>query len=129
VVAARAFPPAARLRSPADFAALRRDGKRITTRLFRTQYRLTGAAEARLGMAVSRRVSKRAVERNRIRRIIRDSFRLRRSQLPACDLLMIAQTAAAAQSGSQLRAELDLIWGRLAALKAHAPTPTMPAPG
>ena len=121
-------PPGARLRTPADFAALRRDGLRFATRHFRTQYCLTEAAEARLGMAVSRRVSKRAVVRNRIRRIVRESFRLRRAGLPACDLLLIAQATAAGLSGSELRADLDAVWQRLAALKPSADRPTMPLP-
>lgn len=124
----RGHPPSARLRAPADFAALRGEGKRIATRHFRTQYRLTEAAGARLGMAVSRRVSKRAVVRNRIRRIVRESFRLCRAGLPSCDVLLIAQSSASGTSGGELRADLDAIWQRLAALKPSADRPTMPLP-
>jgi ribonuclease P protein component len=119
-------PPSARLRNPADFAALRRQGKRIAARTFQTQYRLTEGGEPRLGMAVSRRVSKRAVVRNRIRRIMRESFRARRCDLPSCDVLLIAHTTAAAQPRGALRADLDLIWSRLAALKAHDANGTIP---
>jgi len=63
-------PRTARLLRPADFAALRERSQRVSTRHFTVQYRPTQLA-ARLGMAVSRKVSKRAVERNRIRRQIR----------------------------------------------------------
>jgi ribonuclease P protein component len=69
-------------------------------------------------MAVSRRVSKLAVVRNRIRRQIRESFRLHRSRLPACDILVIARQAAAQQSNAQLRMELESLWSRLAAQAA-----------
>jgi ribonuclease P protein component len=120
------YPPGARLRAPADFAALRRDAKRVSSRFFHAQYRLTESAESRLGMAVSRRVSKRAVVRNRIRRTIRESFRLCRSSLPRCDVLVIARAEAAAQSRSNLRVDLDLIWSRLTALKPQDPTSTIP---
>ena len=124
----RGHPPSARLRNPADFAALRREGKRIATRHFRTQFRISPDAEPRLGMAVSRRVSKRAVVRNRIRRTVRESFRLRRTTLPNCDVLLIAQTSAATTTNGELRSDLEAIWNQLAALKrpADAPTTTRP---
>ena len=120
------YPPAARLRQPADFVALRREGKRLFSRYFHTQYRLTRSGEARLGMAVSRRVSKRAVVRNRIRRTVRESFRLCRRLLPLCDVLLVARAEAAAQSAADLRSDLDLIWSRLAALKPQLSTSTIP---
>ena len=68
---------------------------------------------ARLGMAVSRRVSKLAVERNRIRRQIRESFRLRRPQLPSCDVLVIARPSAAQLGNVELRHELAQLWRKL----------------
>jgi ribonuclease P protein component len=120
-------PPEARLRAPADFVALRREGKRISSRYFQTQYRLSDGGESRLGMAVSRRVSKRAVVRNRIRRTIRESFRLFRPGLPGCDVLLIARAESAARTRADLRADLDLIWDRLAALKAQHADRTIPS--
>jgi ribonuclease P protein component len=121
-------PATARLRDPQDFLALRRTGKRFASRFFSTQFRSTPSAVARLGMAVSRRVSKRAVVRNRIRRAIRESFRLHRAQLGGCDVLLIAQPHAALQAGAALRDDLDSIWKRLSALKPCASTRTI-APG
>jgi len=78
-------------------------------------------------MAVSRRVSKRAVVRNRIRRIIRESFRLHRALLPACDVLLIANTIAAQQSNQDLRGDIEAVWARLAALNNRQAAGTMPA--
>ena len=48
--------------------------------------RETGSA--RLGMLVSRRHARRAVERNRIKRCIREAFRLEHEALGALDLLV-----------------------------------------
>jgi len=79
-------------------------------------------------MAVSRRISKLAVVRNRIRRIVRESFRASRADLPACDVLLIARSAAAEQDGRGLRRDVDLIWRQLAALKPHDATRTIPPP-
>jgi ribonuclease P protein component len=125
VAAPLGHPPQARLRAAADFTALRREGKRLASPCFQAQYRFTDSGLACLGMAVSRRVSKRAVVRNRIRRIIRESFRLSRNGLPVCHVLLIARTDAAARSRTELRSDLDSIWQRLAALKAHDATRTI----
>lgn len=118
------LPPDARLRAAADFGALRRDGKRFSSKTFQIQYRQTDGSTARLGMAVSRRVSKRAVVRNRIRRLIRETFRLARPGLPPCDILVIAR-AAEGSDAATARAELREIWQRIAALKPLAATRTI----
>lgn len=112
------YPRAARLLRPADFAALRGAGKRVALKHFHCEFRPNAGATARLGMAVSRRVSKLAVVRNRIRRQIRESFRLRRSGLPACDVLVIARVSTAELSNAALREELDQLWRKLAARAA-----------
>lgn len=114
------------MRAAADFTALRREGKRLASPSFQAQYRLTEGSHASLGMAVSRRVSKLAVIRNRIRRTIRESFRLNRGGLPDCHVLLIARTDAAARSPKELRGDLDSIWQRLAALKPRDATRTIP---
>lgn len=110
-----AHPRAARLLRPGEFTALRRSGKRISARHFQCEYRLNEAQTARLGMAVSRRVSKLAVVRNRIRRQIRESFRLRRAGLPAFDVLVIARPSTAELGNAALRVELEQLWRKLLA--------------
>ncbi|KAA3607910.1 MAG: ribonuclease P protein component [Planctomycetota bacterium] len=44
---------------------------------------------ARLGLSVGRKFSKLAVRRNRARRVIREAFRLCRSELPALDMVVM----------------------------------------
>ena len=111
-------PRSARLLRPADFACLRESGRRLSSQHLNIQYRQRDEPGARLGMAVSRRVSKLAVVRNRIRRQIRESFRKHRARLPACDILVIARQSMVQQSNAQLRAELESLWLRLAAQAA-----------
>ncbi|TLY52296.1 MAG: ribonuclease P protein component [Gammaproteobacteria bacterium] len=110
-------PRTARLLLPGDFAALRGGSKRLAAQYFHCEFRPNDLDGARLGMAVSKRVSKRAVERNRVRRQIRESFRLCRAQLPACDVLVIARSAATGQINAILRRDLEQLWGKLAAVK------------
>lgn len=109
------LPPTARLRSAADYAALRAVKGRLSGTLFAIRFGPAATPVARLGMAVSRKVSKRAVDRNRIKRTIRESFRRRRATLPLVDMLVIARSVAAAADNAALRAELERLWSRLEA--------------
>jgi ribonuclease P protein component len=107
------FPRAARLLKPGDFARLRQASRRVGSRYFSAEYRITEDTAARLGLAVSRRVSKLAVQRNRLKRLARESFRRNRANLAAVDVLLIARSAAVTVPGSDLLADLELLWSRL----------------
>lgn len=70
---------------------------------------------ARVGYTVSRKVSKKAVERNRIKRIIRESFRHNQADLGSVDYVVVAKAAAVmpdARGRRRLRGELDKAWGK-----------------
>jgi ribonuclease P protein component len=119
------LPPAVRLRRAVDFAALRRARGQARNRYFRLRYGANAGVSARLGMAVSRRVATRAVERNRIKRLVRESFRHRRAQLPCVDILIIAQREAAYQPARVLREELAQLWPRVRPLNGADAAVTM----
>ena len=123
--AALCLPRSARLLSASDFAALRGISRRIGSSHFVAEVASTGRPACRLGQAVSRRVSKRAVDRNRIKRVVRESYRTVRADLPAYDILLIARSSAVGQANADLRADLARLWQKLAALKAGAGTGTM----
>lgn len=121
------YPRAARIRKPAEFVAMRRKGRRAGGQFFNAQFAPADGEGARLGLAVSRRVSTRAVRRNRIKRIARESFRRRRAKLPPVDILLIARETADAQTSEVLRADLEAIWRRVAALNERGRPGTMRA--
>jgi ribonuclease P protein component len=68
---------------------------------------------ARIGITVSRRVSPLAVTRNRIKRQIRESFRLHQVKFPALDVVVVARTPAAAADNHVLARSLHEHWERL----------------
>jgi len=69
-----------------------------------------GEGHARLGLSVSRRVSKLAAQRNRIKRVIRESFRRARRSLGGVDYVVVAKAEATAIGSARLRAQLDAMW-------------------
>lgn len=110
---AAGLPREARLRRAGDFAALRQNSGRLGGRCFSVRYRLNEGGQPRLGLAISKRVSKRAVDRNRIKRLVRESFRRHRLELPPVDLMVMARDQACGLSGPELLADLQQLWKKL----------------
>lgn len=106
----RPLPRAARLLSGAQFRQVFDHRRFCGNALFRLHY--APSDTARLGLAVSRRVSPLAVIRNRIRRQVRESFRLNRPYLAPMDYVVLARSDAARASRVELRAAIDQLWQR-----------------
>jgi ribonuclease P protein component len=121
------FPRCAHLRVSAQFQAVFGEGNRISGTFFRLHASVSAQAEqARLGVTVSKRVDKLSVGRNRIRRQIKESFRLSRQFLPAGDYVILAKPEAAKADNATLRAELLSVLERARTLKPMLPRGTMP---
>ncbi|WP_087023659.1 ribonuclease P protein component [Thaumasiovibrio subtropicus] len=67
----------------------------------------------RLGLAVPKKQIKTAVDRNRFKRLVRESFRLRQDTLPAKDFVVIAKKSANELSNEELNKVLHKLWHRL----------------
>jgi ribonuclease P protein component len=65
---------------------------------------------ARLGMAISRRHARRAVERSRIKRLVRETFRQHRATLPPVDVVVMLRGKAAGVPNAVLRDGLQRLW-------------------
>ena len=72
----------------------------------------------RLGLVVTRRLGK-AVQRNRVKRLLREFFRRHQTGLPAFDLVIMAKKGAQALSYHQVEEEL----GRLLLSRASKQNP------
>ncbi|MBW8313023.1 MAG: ribonuclease P protein component [Rhizobium sp.] len=121
------FPPSARLRVSAEFQAVFKAGRRLSSPQLRLFAHVRAEASApRLGVAVSKKVDKRAVGRNRIKRLARETFRRERHQLPPGDYVLIAQPGASALSSDELRGQWLQLLERARSLKPTPPAGTMP---
>jgi ribonuclease P protein component len=82
-----------RLHDSADFSQTLRAGQRCDTAYFSIYFRNTRHGFARLGIAVGRRVTRKATRRNRIKRSLREAFRRQASALPSIDVVVLAKPA------------------------------------
>ena len=108
------FPRASRILEPGAYRRVFERPIRSGDSLFTVLARANGFSGARLGLAISKKQLRRAVERNRIKRVVRESFRHRRSSLPPLDLVVLARRDTGGATNSQLRDSLRLHWQRLA---------------
>jgi len=81
---------------------------------FKILARLNQEENSRLGMAVSRQVDKRAVGRNRIKRVVRESFRHRYSaENVHLDIVVLPKRVTATICNKRLFRSLQGHWSRL----------------
>jgi ribonuclease P protein component len=107
------LPAQRRLRRKSDFEAAYARGRRFGNGFFAVTANPNDTGAPRLGLAVSVKNAGNSVERNRLRRTIRESFRLHQQQLPPVDLVVSARGRARAATGEELRASLALLWKKV----------------
>ena len=106
----RAFDKSCRLLKSTEFGHVFSNGTRKHDKFYLVAYCLNDLGYARLGLAVSRKVSKKAVIRNRIKRQIRESFRLNKDLLVGIDCIVVAKVSAASTTRPALRLAIDALW-------------------
>jgi ribonuclease P protein component len=115
------LPAQRRLRRKADFDAAYARGRRFGNGLFGVTAFLNDEDGPRLGLAVAVRAAGGGVGRNRIRRLIRESFRLHQHELPNVDLIVSARARAKETAPTELRASLAELWKKVTEQCAISP--------
>jgi len=67
----------------------------------------------RLGLAIAKKRVKLAVQRNRIKRQIRESFRLHQHDLPNIDLVVMVKSGTDQLENAEIRKQLEKIWRKI----------------
>jgi ribonuclease P protein component len=107
---ARPFTPAHRLKSKSEFDRVYRDARRSADGSFAVFMRGNDNALPRLGLSIAARVIGNSVRRNRVKRLIRESFRLHQHELPSVDIVVNARSGARDADNAALVRSLEKHW-------------------
>ena len=105
----------ARIAEPADYQRVFSRCRFKVNNRYLTLLAVTNGLEfPRLGLAISRKVARTAIARNRIKRQIRESFRLHQVSLGALDIVAISRPGVARANNRELGPALEKLWNQLA---------------
>jgi ribonuclease P protein component len=117
--------PHERLKRRRDFDRVTREGRSRSDGLLRVRAAPNGLPHGRLGIIVSKRMSRYAPERNRMKRLIREAFRLNKPSLHPCtDWIVIPKGNLSRNSLKEIEASLL----KLARRYAESSAPRAPEP-
>ncbi len=117
------FKRASRLTKADEFRRVFSRSRISQDRCFRVLCRPNDLDRSRLGLAVSKKVCARATGRNRLKRVIRESFRKHQEALAArggIDIVVLPKKEAATMCNTTLRNALEQHWARCATFAAGA---------
>ena len=87
--------------------------------MFTVLYRDNDGGDARLGLAISKKHCKLANRRNRLKRLIRESFRRNKQTLNGRDVVVINHAAAGGATNKDIVASLEKHWRRCGRAKVN----------
>lgn len=91
-----------RVRTTVAFQHVYSKRKRLSGRYYLLYYLDNDIGHSRLGVVASKRSVKKAVIRNRVRRIVKEAFRKQKNKLPSFDLIFIAKVCVSEASNREL---------------------------
>ena len=101
-----------RLLTPIQFKNVFEQPFRASTPEITILARKNNLEHPRLGLTMAKKHLKRAHDRNRIKRLVRESFRLSQHRLPACDFVFVAKGGIGKLDNSSFVQILEKLWQR-----------------
>lgn len=98
-----------RLLNKADYNAVFSKSVKVSNSLFLILIHKTPLPHSRLGLVISKKVDKRAVQRNRIKRIVRESFRNTIFE-HNCDYVILARPKITQLTNKEIFNSLESLW-------------------
>ena len=107
------FPKTFRLLKPDDFQIVYKQGQWVANRELVANFVRHEKSFSRLGVTVSKKVSKRAVDRNRIKRQFREWFRSNKEVCTSIDLVLTAKLSLNTKSNVEIQKSLEDLWRKI----------------
>lgn len=118
------FPKARRLRRRGEFKVVQSRGRRVVTASFVFMVRGNPGLGRRIGVTITKKTLPRAVDRNRVKRVVREVFRRNRAWFPEdADVVVVARRRALGLGYEAARAEVAEVRGPLARAARHTRAP------
>ncbi len=112
------FPSELRLLTASDYSQVFQNGCcKAGDDSFLLLARANNLGQARLGLVIAKKQLKRAVDRNRVKRISRESFRMRQDGLAGVDVVVLCRSGVVGLDKREIRYRLDLLFGKIEKLK------------
>jgi ribonuclease P protein component len=102
-----------RLKTAGDFDYVFDKPSRSASRCFTILARPNQYPYSRLGLVISKRCAKSAVQRNRLKRLIRESFRQNQEILAGVDVVVLGKTVATTKTNQEITTLLSRQWMEL----------------
>lgn len=106
------FDKSKRLLKKRDYDHVFKQAKKVVATSFILLYRENAVGHPRLGMAISKKMLAKAHDRNRLKRLLRESFR-HQSLLPAIDVVVLAKADKATLQKALMGENMSRIWEKL----------------
>jgi ribonuclease P protein component len=110
----------ARLLKASEFNRVFDKAVRSSDQYFTVLARQNAIGSPRLGLAISKKRAKLAVTRNRLKRIIRESFRQNQHELCCADFIVLAGNKSSRADNNRLMQSLEQHWQKLNKLCAKS---------
>jgi len=107
------FPRELRLLTPSQFSRIFDHPIKAVSNHLTLLAKPNNLDHARIGLTIAKKKEKTAVGRNRIKRIIRNSFRINQHSLPKIDIVVIARNDVGSASNEELQQQLEKLWKKL----------------
>ncbi|PCJ47649.1 MAG: ribonuclease P protein component [Gammaproteobacteria bacterium] len=106
------FPRHFRLITAGDYRQVFSKPKRVSTPDLLFLFTRNELPTSRLGLAIAKKQLPLAVDRNRIKRLVRESFRVKRLEINSLDIVVMARKGLLKMDNTQVRQQLDKLWSQ-----------------
>lgn len=113
------YPPKNRVKKRTEYLSIQNQGKKIYSKFFvLANVGKEDSFSSRLGITISTKVHKRAHERNRVKRLVREVFRKNLAKFQnGFDLVFIAKKGIEERSNIEIKKEVKYLLYKVGALK------------